>query len=395
MPSPRLAPIALAPLLACAALGAPAWVEAERETLADHVRITSPEDFEKAGEAYFSPDGSWIIFQAVARAPEGEEASAHYSMYVAKLTRDGSGRVTGAERPILISPPGSANTCGFFHPLAPHRVIFGSTVTPPAGDDRPGYQRGESRYVWQFPESMDVVSRTIPAIFYDRIPEEMREQVIAWDINALEPVAVVSNPGYDAECAYSPSGRCIVYANVDPATGDADLYVHDVVAGFSRPLVVAEGYDGGPFFSPDGRRICYRSDRAGDDLLQLYVADLELDAAGVPLRVERERALTADHHVNWAPFWHPSGEFLVFATSAVGHHNYEVFSIEVPPADAGDVAPGALARRRITVAEGFDGLPVFSPDGSLLMWTSQRTESGEKGTSQVWIARVVSASPGE
>lgn len=389
----RLAPAAILALCA-AATAQPDWREAEQGSLAGHVRITSPDDFEKAGEAYFSPDGSWIIFQAVPKAPEGEEPSPHYSMYVARLIRNDRDEVTGADRPILISPPGSANTCGFFHPLAPHRVIFGSTISPPIQDARSGYQRGESRYVWQFPEQMDVVSRTIPAIFYDRLPEGMRDQMqVAWDVDALEPIPLFTNPGYDAECAYSPNGRSIIYANVDPETRDADLHVFDAVAGFSRPLVVEKGYDGGPFFSPDGKRLCYRSDRAGNDLLQLYVADLELDDAGVPLRVKRERPITSDQNVNWAPFWHPSGEYLVFASSAVGHHNYEVFAIDVPAQDDPAVAPDALQRRRVTHAEGFDGLPVFSPDGSLMMWTSQRTDAGDKGTSQVWIARVVNASP--
>ena len=39
---------------------------------------------------------------------------------------------------------------------------------------------------------------------------------------------------------------------------------------------------------------------------------------------------------------------------------------------------------RATFTDGFDGLPVFSPDGKQLMWTSNRTESGK---SQLYIGR--------
>src|SRR3954463_16594772 len=76
-----------------------------RETsLSDVVQLTK--DFERAGEAYFSSDMNWIIFQAT---PKGEK---QYAMYVAKLQRSGV-RITGADVPKRISPPNSRNTCGF------------------------------------------------------------------------------------------------------------------------------------------------------------------------------------------------------------------------------------------------------------------------------------------
>jgi Tol biopolymer transport system component len=40
-------------------------------------------------------------------------------------------------------------------------------------------------------------------------------------------------------------------------------------------------------------------------------------------------------------------------------------------------------KTRVTFAEGFDGLPVFSPDGRWLMWSSRRSTDG---TTQVFAA---------
>ncbi|MBX9737216.1 MAG: hypothetical protein K2X32_09850, partial [Phycisphaerales bacterium] len=116
----------------------------------------------------------------------------------------------------------------------------------------------------------------------------------------------------------------------------------------------------------------------------------------------------------------PTGGYLVFASSAVSHANYEVFAIKVDqalfpaktPAAAGEgkdaapavkpeaaATPPALAtpakdwpRVRITSATGFDGLPAFSADGTLMMWTSQRgpkLEGEQRPSSQLWIAEVV------
>ena len=70
---------------------------------------------------------------------------------------------------------------------------------------------------------------------------------------------------------------------------------------------------------------------------------------------------------------------MVYATSREGHRNYELFMVPV----TGDTAlPIPL---RVTCAEGADLLPAISPDGRLLMWTSQR---GEGRSSQLWIATI-------
>ena len=148
----------------------------------------------------------------------------------------------------------------------------------------------------------------------------------------------------------------------------------------------SRGYDGGPFCSPDGRRICYRSDRRGDDLLQVFVSELAFDAEGEVQGVEREFQLTDNVHVNWAPFWHPNGRHLVYTTSELGHENYEVFVVDADAGTDGGPAKYGTRRRRVTHAAKFDGLPVFDADGSRMMWTSQR---GVDGSSQVWIADFV------
>jgi TolB protein len=132
-----------------------------------------------------------------------------------------------------------------------------------------------------------------------------------------------------------------------------------------RQITHAKGYDGGPFFSPDGTRIIYRSDRLGNDLLQVYVNNTEGTA---------ERALTKNEFVNWGPYWHPDGRHIIYATSKHGHSNYELYLMNV---DTGDEV-------RITYHEGFDGLPVFSPDAKKLMWTSSGRTADRK--SQLFIA---------
>ena len=375
------------------------WRAAEAESLTNHVQLTFPEQFVKAGEAYFNPDARWVIFQAVPVPTNGSPADTIYSMYVAKVRYSRTGLIVGLEKPILVSPPGSANTCGWFHPTDPGRIIFGSTLVKPIEGPEAGYQRGANSYRWAFPAQTDVVTTVVPQMVrdYERNARGAHSFAALFDQKPPAPTPLWTRPGYDAECSFSADGRLILHTRVNPKTNDPDLYLYDTLTGASKPIVVKPGYDGGPFFSPDSRRICYRSDRRGNDLLQLFVTDLvpTTDSAGQPTVELIEHQLTDDENVNWAPFWHPSGKFLIYASSKISHHNYEVFSIEAPTFGADeDTTP--LRTRRLTYADGFDGLPVFSNDGRWMMWTSQRgamIDGETKPSSQIWAAQVVNAAP--
>lgn len=367
------------------------WKTLEAPLLTHHVQLTSRNDFVKAGEAYFSPDTKWIIFQGVPVPAADKAPDPFYSMYVAKVKRDGSGRISGIEKAILLSPPGSANTCGWFHPQYPYKVMFGSTIIVPATDQKSGFQVGERKYTWMFPQETEIVERAVVEIFKDLHPDA---PPVSWSPDAATCKPIFSRPDYDAECSYSKDGRFILYAHVREkreagARADADIWIYDTKTQEQHPIVVAEGYDGGPFFSPDDKRICYRSDRKGNDLLQLFVADLKFEN-GVPTGIEHEYQLTDNEAVNWAPFWDPTGSFLIYGTSEISHANYEVFAVEAsaPRLRAG-VKAADLKRMRITQANGADVLPVFTPDGHEMMWTAQRGPmlAGEqKPSSQLWVA---------
>ncbi|CAN5674080.1 hypothetical protein BH11PLA1_BH11PLA1_19220 [soil metagenome] len=381
-------------------------------------QLTAPEMFLRAGEAYFdhaSPPRR-IVFQAIPRPKEGDSPDSGYSMFVATLVRDGAGAVTGIGSSVRVSLPGSHNTCAWFDPQDSDRLVFATTITAPAPSDAPGYSKDRGRYSWQFPAEMDVHSISLASV-----------NAKAAAGSALSPgdyTRLIASPGYDAEGSLSPDGRYYLYTHVEPGARDPDIKMLDLKTRQTFPMVVAPGYDGGPFFHPDWPRtplICYRSDRKGDNNLQVYVAEVKLDAEGLPQGLTAEVKITDDDGVvNWAPFWTRDGKGLVFTSSLVGHDNYEVFRIGVdwerlrdanarddkasttlaPAArkiqnESIDAAINALAdararRVRITNAAGFDGLPAFSDDGTLMMWTSQRggTIAGEaRPSSQLWIAK--------
>ena len=324
------------------------------------VLLTNPAVFRKAGESYFDPTGKKIIFQAIEHPKDGQEPDDDYGMYVGDLAFDDAGTITGLTNIIRISTIGSANTCGWFHPNDTSLVLYATTTTPLVDGEIPGYQRSSGKYRWAFPPKMNIVTHNLNT---GKITD-----------------LVTDNENYLAEGSWSPDGRHVVYCSL--ASGSGDIYITDLKNGSARLIIGDEGYDGGPFFSPDGKRIVYRSDRRGNDLLQLYVAELKFNDTGSIVGIEREFQLTDNEHVNWGPFWHPNNRFLIYATSEIGHRNYELFLCDADSGKTNGTTRYGVRRRRITHAEGFDGLPAFDSTGNLLMWTSKR----ETGTSQLWVA---------
>lgn len=323
------------------------WQVNESKYLKNIKQLTN--DFVRAGEGYFSPDMSKIIFQA-----EEKGANPFYQIFVMDLK-------TGNYR--KVSPGIGRTTCAFFRPDG-KKIIFASSHLDPNAkqyqadefkqrdeDKKAGRRRN---YQWDFDPCMDI---------FEANPDgsEMKQ--------------LTNAKGYDAEGAYSADGSKIAFCS--NRNGHLELYVMDHDGGNVRQLTNAPGcYNGGPFISPDGKRVIFRSDRKKKDHLQLYM--INTDGTG-------ERALTDTPGVNWGPYWYKDSKHVVYAaadhSNPMLRPNYDLWWMNV---DTGNKA-------RISFAPGSDVLPVFSPNGEKLMWTS--TRDGRQ-PAQLYIADFVPPSDG-
>ena len=130
-------------------------------------------------------------------------------------------------------------------------------------------------------------------------------------------------------------------------------------------LTETPGYDGGPFFNAQGNRITWR--RFSPDGTRAEIWTMNIDGTD-------KRQLTRLDAMSWAPYFHPSGDYIIFATNLHGYANFELYLVD---------AAGQGAPVRVTETAGFDGLPVFTPDGRRLAWTSKRSGNGRP---QIFLA---------
>ncbi len=306
----------------------------------------------RSGEGYFSPDGKQMVFQS-----ERDADNPFYQIY--KLDFE-SGEVK------RVSPGYGKTTCSFIQ-AGTGRIMFSSTHLEP---NAKAIQKAElefrasgkkRRYAWDYDSTMDIFSVDATGADTKRLTKEI---------------------GYDAEGAYSPDGKWIVFCSnrnvynrklttkereqlkLDPSFF-TELFIMKADGSQVKQITNEPGYDGGCFFSSDGKRVIYRHFNLTGEIADIWT--MNTDGSD-------KRQITDFKCMSWAPYYHPSGKYIVFTANKLGFDNFELFIVD---------ADGKKEPVRVSYTPGFDGLPVFTPDGKSLSWTSNRSNDG---SSQIFLA---------
>jgi len=296
-------------------------------------------------EAYFSPDGKRLIFQRQDSVSAGCD-----QQYVMNVDGSGLRRVSNGL---------GRTTCGYFYDGG-RRILYSSTF-----EDAP-----------------------------ECPPPPDRSQGYVWPLNNLEIHTarpdgsdlrrLTRNDAYDAEATVSPDGARIVFTST--RDGDIELYTMRVDGSDVRRVTRRAGYDGGAFFSPDGRRLVWRAlypETAADSadsrrlLAQRLVRPTRLELWTADADGSNARQVTRLGVASFAPFFHPDGRRIVFASNHPDprSRNFDLYLVGVD----------GSGLERVTTSAEFDGFPMFSPDGRRLVFASNR-HGRERGETNIFIA---------
>ncbi len=308
-------------------------------------------------EAYWSRDDDQLIFQSDWDRINGQGCDQIYVM-------DPDAGLTGSPTDYtLVSTGEGRTTCSYFLPDG--RIIYGSTHEGDRACPDPAvFDQG--RYVWPIYDTYDIYMA---------------------DADGSGAELLIGGPGYDAEATVSPDGRYIIFTST--RSGDLELWRYEMASGDLLQLTSSLGYDGGAFFSPDSKQIVWRTSRpTGADadayrslLARGFVEPSSMNIFVADIDGSNVRQVTDLPGANWAPYFHPSGEEILFASN---HHSQDaggrVFNIFAIDTDGSNL-------RQITFSRTFDSFPMFSYDGTRLAFSSNRTVSGvETRETNVFVA---------
>jgi Tol biopolymer transport system component len=299
-------------------------------------------------EAYFSFAGNHLIFQST-RSPYACD-----QIFVMNIdTAQTSLASTGAGR----------TTCAYYLP-GDEWIIYASTHE--RGPDCPPVPDRSRGYVWPIYSSYDI---------YRARPDGS-------EISKLTDVE-----GYDAEATVSPMGDRIVFTSM--RDGDLDIYSMNLDGSDVVRLTDAIGYDGGPFYSPDGTKIVFRarhpSDQSEIEDYQALLADGLIRPSKLEIFVmdadgSNKRQITDLGAASFAPYFHPSGDKIIFSSN-YGDPSGREFDLWMVDLDGSNL-------EQITFSEGFDGFPMWAPDGRTFVFCSNRHNS-QPGETNVFVTEWV------
>ena len=298
-------------------------------------------------EAYWSPDGKKLIFQA----HEGTgKCDQEYVMDLAtgetKRVSDGNGRTT----------------CGYFSWPKGDRIIYSSTAAESV--DCPAPPDFSHGYVWAVYPGYDI---------YEANPDGSNAH------------RITTTPGYDAEATWCHKGGKFVFTSM--RDGDLDLYERDD-NGTVKRLTNTPGYDGGAFYNADCTEITFRAFHPTGAALDEYRALLMKNLVK-PTVMEiyvmnadgsNVRQLTHNGAANFCPYFAPDQHHIIYSSN-VGDAKGREFDLWMVDERGGEP-------EQITTAPGFDAFPMFSPDGKWLVWGSNRAKP-EGHETNLFLARWV------
>lgn len=298
-------------------------------------------------EAYWSFDGKSLTFQSNNPA-WGLSCD---QIFTAKITDFADTTF----RPNLISTGDGRTTCSYYLKDNKH-IIFASThkgnkACPPVPDN-------QKAYVWPIYDS------------YDIYISDLKGNIVK---------QLTDNPGYDAEATVSPDGKKIVFTST--RSGDLELWTMNTDGSDLRQVTTGLGYDGGAFFSPDSKKLVFRASRPKTEEEIAKYKDLLSKGLVEPTHMEiytcnvdgsELKQVTNLGKANWAPFYHPKGNKIIFCSNHKSSRGYD-FQLYLINEDGSGI-------EQVTHESKFNSFPMFSPNGKYLVFSSNRNNHGTRNT---------------
>jgi len=189
--------------------------------------------------------------------------------------------------------------------------------------------------------------------------------------------------------AWSPDGRRLAYVSLENKR--MAIYVHDIYSNLRDQVSAHQGLNSSPAWSPDGTKLAMTLSKDGN--AEIYVLDLTTKSL---------QRLTHDPAIDTEPAWSPDGKTIIFTSDRGGkpqiyqmvskggsaqrltfQGNYNARASFSPNGQKIVLINGDNGLFRIAILENgqmryvsntaMDKSPSFAPNGSMVMYATQRS----------------------
>ncbi|MDZ4847033.1 MAG: hypothetical protein SH857_15985 [Chitinophagales bacterium] len=308
-------------------------------------------------EAYFSFAGDKLTYQWTHKE---KGITCDQIFFLSTTMQNGSDSLSSGEgrgEATRISTGKGRTTCSYFLP-GDSLVLYASThITSDTCPQNPN-MKDARQYLWPLFDSYE--------IFIADLSGNVKKQL-------------TDNKFYDAEATVSPKGDKMVFTST--RTGDCELFTMNLDGSNVKQVTTELGYDGGAFFSPDGSKLVFRASRPKTAeeqknykalLAKGLVAPSDMEIFVCNLDGSDMKQITTLGKANWAPYFHPSGNKIIFCSN---HQSEKGFPFHLYM-----INMDGTGLEQITFDPMFDSFPMFSPDGKQLAFCSNRFNGGTRDT---------------
>jgi Tol biopolymer transport system component len=187
-------------------------------------------------------------------------------------------------------------------------------------------------------------------------------EIYTMNADGSDPTRLTDNPAIDRDAAFSPDGRRIAF--VSERDGNSEIYIMNADGSNQTRLTNNTADDFQPAFSPDGKQIAFMSNRGPQGDMEIFL----MYADGT-----HETQLTPNNtSFDGQPTFSPDGSTIAFVSNrgpdGTPSPNYDIYTMKVDN-------PSAVAR--LTNSDASESRPNYSPDGSRIVFRTDRTGNGD------------------
>ena len=153
---------------------------------------------------------------------------------------------------------------------------------------------------------------------------------------------------------WSPDGKEIAFTT--NISGRMNVWLVPTDGGWPQQLTVSDQRQTSPVWSPDGKWIAFLSDKDGDELWDIYLAN--------PKSGEVKNVTMSSRTEEGAPSWSPDGKQIAYPTRPKDKAAYEIDVMDIKTQKTTHITQN-------TPADRYNDNPLWSPDGKSVAWTQE------------------------